>query len=301
MRNIYYIFIFIGCISGCSLEDQATEKSSQSKVSQRITIAWISDKPVYLSEYNDWKKLNGRRKKLMGKNSHKKEMDRFLRYRMLVEKARDKHYHERKEIKRWVERRIVGLYLKEKLNDKIASSNPSDVDMRNYYRINKAKLARPEMRRMSVIFVRCGVGKDDCYKKAKAIQDSLTPLNFKLIARKMSDEPYSSRRGGDIGFTVDPSIRKSNRRIPDKVIQKGFSMKEKNVVSRMMKTEKGYYFILIKSIIKSVSPSFSSRKGLVRRLMKRERQKNMTAAFFKNLENTSSVRMNKDNISRYVK
>lgn len=133
-------------------------------------------------------------------------------------------------------------YLKFSLADAMAEIKIDDATINAYYESNKTSYATPEMRRARHILLKTD-GSNDDDQKTKA-EDILKQLHdggdFAALARKFSDDPGSSERGGELGFFGQGQM------VPafDKTI---FSL-EKDQISDLVKTRFGYHIIQLLDI-----------------------------------------------------
>lgn len=102
------------------------------------------------------------------------------------------------------------LMIMELIDEEVRSkvSIPTDAEIKTFYEENKDKMVEPAGVRVRHILIRVDEDADKetkakALKKMKEIEKQLKKgANFSELARKYSEDPASSKRGGDLGFFV---------------------------------------------------------------------------------------------------
>lgn len=133
----------------------------------------------------------------------------------------------------------------------------SEQALRDYYEQNAAMLGTPEQRRASHILV---AAPSDASKadrdKAKARAEQLLakvraePDDFAAIAKADSDDEFSAKEGGDLGFF------EKDKGMDADIAQAAFALKHKGDISDLVHTDFGYHIVQLTDIKPSEKPSF---------------------------------------------
>lgn len=138
----------------------------------------------------------------------------------------------------------------------------SEQKLRDYYEQNAALLGTPEERRASHILVAVPTDASGADReKAQARADKLlaevraAPDTFAAVAKENSDDDFSARQGGDLGFF------ERDKGMDTDIARAAFALHDKGDISDLVTTDFGYHIIQLTDIKPSEKPSFESVRG----------------------------------------
>ncbi|MBN1232474.1 MAG: peptidylprolyl isomerase [Candidatus Coatesbacteria bacterium] len=132
--------------------------------------------------------------------------------------------------------------IKQIVKDNELTKNYDDAKLKEYYKANQSKFQVEERRYGKYIFIKASPLKEDTLKAKSKIDSIYTMLqagkNFADLARKYSEDPGTSKNGGDLGFI------KADSEFSEKFKDESFALK-KGDLSKPFLTEFGYHIIKI--------------------------------------------------------
>jgi len=174
------------------------------------------------------------------------------------------------EVRDYRNERLIAKYFADYLSSKV-----NDDLARQYYSENKDKFAQFKVR-VAQILIAGSIKSHDSDERdvlmAKAVDVHAklkAGASFESVAKKYSDDPKSSKNGGDIGWIV-------SKQLPTGMAVKIRGMKA-GEVSDPIATPDGYCIVRLLSDVESVTPEFDTVKSEVLTQLRYERKTKETA------------------------
>jgi foldase protein PrsA len=163
--------------------------------------------------------------------------------------------------------------LQQKLKAKVLSrakvKEPSAAEVRRFYRANKQRFARPEVRTLNVVLT----------KTRGEAQQAMTALqagqSFKEVAERFSIDEQSKRQGGRLVVAEGRGSIGPGR---------AAFQAQQGELQGPIKTPSGYYIFEVTKVAPASKPSFDRVKQSVRAQLRVERQQRTVARFDERLE-----------------
>lgn len=283
------VILFYGCTDG---KVASKQKPSRKIKKEGHILATIDDEKIYKNDFENWYKTHKKRITSQRTLHKKKALEQYIQFRMIAKRAKENEYDKKPSVQQIIYRTIVRLYIKDHIQNKVSKLNPEESEVKEYFKRNQEKFSRPELKRFSVIVINCQRKGRTCKNIIKRLTKEVNSTNFTQKVKELSEELYSKRRGGDIGFSVHPSMSKWKRKvgIEKQALLKAFSLSKQNSLSRPILIGRKVYLFMLKGYIPAYKANYSSQKGRIKSLLKKERQKNMTRSLLSSIKTRYTVR-----------
>ncbi|MCH9696991.1 MAG: SurA N-terminal domain-containing protein [Gammaproteobacteria bacterium] len=173
-------------------------------------------------------------------------------------------------------------YVELKLDDLAAKESVSDDDLKAYYDEQKESLTTQERRKVRHILVAVNddVSDQEALTKAQDIYQKLKAgEEFADLAKQLSDDPLSGKKGGDLGFIRQGDMVKAFEDV-------AFTVAE-NDISEPVKSDYGYHVIQVTEIEPGQTKTFAEVKD---QLLKDYRRQKVENTFFELQETLDQTR-----------
>ncbi|BDU49468.1 peptidylprolyl isomerase [Haliovirga abyssi] len=176
-------------------------------------------------------------------------------------------------LKYWLDKQKIEMLASEYLNNRLKKEvKITEIEIKNEYTNNPFYKKRPERRKVRHILIRVPYNStkeeiEKYRKKAKLIRDRiLKGAEFSIMAESYSDDKFSRKKGGDLGFI-------SKGMFSEEFDKAAFSLKE-NELSPIIATPVGFEIMRIEKIELSKRQSFESvKEDIKKNLEKKKREK----------------------------
>lgn len=145
-----------------------------------------------------------------------------------------REYYEEHREDYWTSKQVQVKYVLFNTKDYTDKVLKTGVNPRQYYENNLDKFIEPAEARVSFLSMKKPVPDDIM---AALIKDMAQNMEFSFLAKKYSDDPSTSRSGGDLGY-----VRKGTLKDPFDGVAFGLETGE---ASNIIETDKGYYVIAV--------------------------------------------------------
>lgn len=187
-------------------------------------------------------------------------LDEMVNELLIVSEAKSEKYNKRDDYKKAMDetstRILLDLFLAEKIEDSVSVS---DEEMRAYYDNNAAIFQGS--RRASHILVETQEEAEAVLARIQAGED------FASLARELSQDPGSSKNGGDLGYFT------RGRMVPE-FEEAVFSLTRPKEVSNIVQTQFGYHIIQLEE---PYMPYEVAREQIRPALLQQKRQQSLEA------------------------
>lgn len=167
----------------------------------------------------------------------------------------------------------------------------SSEEVKAFYEANRARMKQPEMVRASHILVRVHPEATDDIKKACRTKINaarsliLAGEKFADIARKVSDDPETSRNGGDLGFfprgvierTFGPELEKAAFSLPT------------NRVSEVISSPLGFHLLMVTDRRPEKTLTFEEAKPEIERILRAQKSNERIREYTKQLRQKTKI------------
>jgi parvulin-like peptidyl-prolyl isomerase len=227
-------------------------------------------------------------------------LDSIVRSELLFAAAKSAGYENDPEVIEAFKQAMVGKYLQDNLEPKLAQLKVTDKEAHSYYLANQADFGTPAMVRAALIRVAVSPKasaekKTELLKRAESARAEALALEpgvpaFGSVAVTYSDDQESRYRGGDIGWlqagTVDG---RRDRKVSDAI----FALAAPGQISAVITADDGYYIVkLMESKGASVKP-FAQVKDGVRYQALQEKKREVEQGFIAELKREIPVTVNR--------
>jgi peptidylprolyl isomerase len=226
-------------------------------------------------------------------------LDSMVRSEILYAAAKSAGYENDPDVFEAIKQVMVGKYLRDNLEPKLAQLKASDQEAEAYYLSHQAEFGKPAMTHAALIRIAVSPKASDekraeLLKRAESARAEALALEpgvpaFGSVAVKYSEDQDSRYRGGDIGWLPVGTI---DHRRDAKVSEAISGLKSPGEVSPVITAGDGYYIVkLIETKGATVRP-FAEVKDGVRYQVVREKKKRLEFEFIDSLKNRMPVTVN---------
>jgi peptidyl-prolyl cis-trans isomerase D len=173
-------------------------------------------------------------------------------------------------------------YLELSLNDLASQEQASEEQLKAYYQEQIDSFSTEERRKVRHILIstKADISAQAALEKAKQIhQKILNGEQFSVLAKQVSDDPLSKKKGGDLGF-----IRRGDMLQEFEDVAFGL---EQGVISEPVKTDYGYHLLEVTALEAGTTKSYAEVKDQITKDYQRQQAENK---FFELQETLDQVR-----------
>jgi parvulin-like peptidyl-prolyl isomerase len=226
-------------------------------------------------------------------------LDSMVRSELLFAAARNERYENDPEVIAQVKQVMVGKFLRDKLEPKLAQLKATEQDTEAYYYAHPAEFGSHAMVHAALIRIavspKVTVGKRaELLKRAERARAEALALEpgvpaFGSVAVKYSEEQESRYRGGDIGWLQTGNM---DGRWDKKVSDAIFALKAPGQVSPVVAAADGYYIVKLMETKGATVKPFAEVKEGVRYQVIQEKRKKVEQEFMEQLKSRIPVSVN---------
>lgn len=275
----------------------ATEKiGSNPRHPDAETLAVIAGKPITLAAFkSEMTRWSGE----YDAARNEELLDSLVRSELLFAAAKTAGYENDPEVIAAVKQVLVGKYLRDNLEPKLAALNATDLEAEAYYQSHQVEFGTPAAVHGAVIKIavspKYSEGKKaELFKRAESARAEALALEpgipaFGAVAVKYSDDQDSRYRGGDIDWLQAGAV---DGRWDRKVSEALVALKAPGQLSPVITATDGYYLVkLIESKGATVKP-FAAVKDGVRYQVIQGKKKKIEDEFIEQLKVKFPVTVN---------
>jgi peptidyl-prolyl cis-trans isomerase C len=208
-------------------------------------------------------------------------LDSMVRSELLFAAARNEKYENDPEVIAQVKQVMVGKYLRDNLEPKLAQLKATEQETEAYYYAHPAEFGSQAMVHAALIRIavspKATVGKRaELLKRAESARVEALALEpgvpaFGSVAVKYSEEQDSRYRGGDIGWLqTGPMDGRWDKKVTDAI----FALKAPGQVSPVIAATDGYYIVkLVETKGATVRPLAEVKEGVRYQVIQEKRKK----------------------------
>lgn len=236
--------------------------------SQTITAADLEEKlsmlpPQFRSRYES---PEGRQKLL----------DQSIKFSLLAQEARAEGIDKRPDVARKIEEVTSNIIIQELTKERITEAVAvSDEDIATYYEEHKDSYLRPEKVKASLIHIQVpGNATDDVKNEKRELAETALKRvrggeDFDTVAKEVSEDKRTKRRGGNTGFF---SRGRRAKIYGDGFEEKTFALKT-GEVSDVFEAKDGYYIVSVTDRKEEHQQTMDEVRARIERTVKQEKQK----------------------------
>jgi peptidyl-prolyl cis-trans isomerase C len=226
-------------------------------------------------------------------------LDSMVRSELLFAAARNEKYENDPEVIAAVKQVMVGKFLRDKLEPKLAQLKATDQESLAYYQSHLAEFGTHAMVHAALIRIvvppkASAEKKAELLKRAESARAEALALEagvpgFGSVAVRYSEEQESRYRGGDIGWLQAGTI---DGRRDGKVSEAIFALKAPGQVSPVIVAADGYYIVKLMETKGATVRPFAEVKDGVRYHVVQEKRKMVEHEFVEQLKNRIPLTVN---------
>jgi parvulin-like peptidyl-prolyl isomerase len=224
----------------------------------------------------------------------------MVRSELLFAVARNEKYENDPEVIAQVKQLMVGKYLRDKLEPKLAQLKATEQESEAYYYAHPAEFGSHAMVHAALIRIAVspkatGEKRAELLKRAESARAEAMKLEagvpaFGNVALKYSEDQSSRYRGGDVGWLQSGTTEGGlDRKVTDAI----FALKAPGQVSPVVAAADGYYIVKLMETKGATVKPFAEVKEGVRYQVIQEKRKKVEQDFIEQLKNRIPVSENR--------
>jgi parvulin-like peptidyl-prolyl isomerase len=298
LKRISTVVIAAGLVF-CSIEWNG---AGRAKASESAPLAVVAGKPITA---DDFRKEMARRRVEPGQEGKEELLDSMVRSELLFASAKSAGYENDPEVLAAVRQVIIGKYLRDNLEPRLATLKATDQEAEAYYKTHISDFGVPNM--VQAALVRIAVPpkasaekRAELLKRAEAARIEALALPqgspaFGSVAVKYSDDQGSRYRGGDIGWLQSG---KHDGRWDRKVSDAIFSLKAQGEVSPVIEASDGFYLVKLVDVKGAATRSYAEVKDGVHYVVVQEKRKRVEEEFMEQIKMKIPVTVNRGELGK---
>lgn len=280
LKNIRpeFLFVAVSLLFTVNGFAETARPVSGAAVSAAGSLAVINGKPISIENFRSEME---RQRGAFDANRKEELLDSIVRSELLFAAARSAGYESDPEVIAAVKQAMVGKYLRDNLDPKLAQLKATDQEAEAYYRSHQAEFGTPAMVHAAVIKIAVSQKmsaqkKSELLARAESARNEALALEkgvpaFGKVAVSFSEDQDSRYRGGDIGWL---QAGKTDGRIDNKVSDAIFALKTPGQVSQVITAPDGYYIVkLIEAKAATVKPFATVKDGVKYQVVQEKKKK----------------------------
>ena len=182
------------------------------------------------------------------------------------------------EVRRSIENLLIGKLKDKELRPRLESQTVAEEDLLSHYRENATDYLTKPMAQLAMLRLKASPQRPAEIRehtrnrmeeaRRMAIAQNSAP-DFGALAVRYSDDQATRYKGGDVGWVQRDRFPV---RIPDPVIEAGFSLESEGDVSEIVDTESGFFLVKLVGKKQAGNVPFEHAKAKIRRTILRDAQ-----------------------------
>lgn len=234
-------------------------------------------------------------------NTERKEelLDSMVRSEVLFAAAKAAGYEKDPEVIAAIKQVLVGKYLRDNLDPKLAQIKATDQEAESYYQSHQAEFGTPAMVHAAMIKIAVSPKyssekKTELLTRAENARTEALALEagvpaFGGVAVKYSEDQNSRYRGGDIDWLQAGAV---DGRVDKKVSDALFALKVPGEISPVIAEDDGFYIVKLMEVKGATVRPFEAVKDGVRYHVVQDKKKKIEKDFIEQLKNRIPVTVN---------
>lgn len=297
-KLIPVVLITVSLISGAVCRTEAAKAAPKPAGADSGVLAVIAGKTITPEIF---KAEMVRRKGEFNAERKEELLGSMVRGELLFAAAKTAGYENDPEIIAAVKQVLIGKYLRDNLEPKMAQLKATDQEAEEYYRSHQAEFGTPAMVNGAIIKIAVSqkysgekkvellARAENARAEALALEPGITA--FGAVAVKYSDDQESRYRGGDIGWLPVGTADGGRDAAVSGAL---FALKAPGQISPVITAPDGYYIVKLIDTKAAIFKPFAEVKDGVRYQVVQDKRKKLEAEFVEQLKSRFQVTVNSD-------
>ncbi len=333
----YWLFILVASVlslvfaPAVSAEEAAgadevnpEEGDSESEARRLGVLAKVGDHEVTVGDFEDRLNKQGpfRRVQFSAPEKRREFLQQMVEWELQALEADRRGLGDDSSVSEQMKRVMSSLLLRREVDDRVRPTNVTDEEMQGYYEEHRSTFHRPERVRAYHIVI------SDRTKAAslldRVIRDEVDTREFRRLAREVSEDPVTKRRGGDLRyFTRRDDRAEGDPEVPEEVVSATFDLLKQRrallskaqksaggakvppskaidgfnpVYNKLVKTTQGFHIIRFMGHREAVHRGFDEVERQIRNRIWREKLQKSREGFIEGLRERHKVVVHEDNL-----
>jgi peptidyl-prolyl cis-trans isomerase C len=272
------------------------------KARQALPAAHINDETVtvgFLEKAIQLQQVGMVHRQPMNKEQAREFLDRMVDSILMADEAKRRSYDKNPEVMAITKNKLASL-MHRHITDEVGEPEPNDEDLRKYYDEHYDTYHKPEKVRARHILIKDKAKAESLLKKA--LENDVKQQEFRKMAKETTEDEYTQKHGGDLGFFSRPAERKEgDPEVDKKIVEAAFKL-EKNgdVYPKLVETDKGFHIVMRTGHRKKMDLSFEDSKDRIKLLVGREMKKTQVEEHINKLKERYPVEIFEENLKNVV-
>lgn len=203
-------------------------------------LAKVGEQAISIGDFEDRLNKQGpfRRVQYSAPEKRREFLDQMIEWELQAQEADRRGLGSDDAVEEQIKRVMSSLLLRREVDDQHRPEDVTEEEMRGYYEEHITTFKRPERVRAYHIVISDRTKAQDLL--GRFLEDEVDTREFRRLAREMSEDPVTKRRGGDLRyFTRTTERQEGDPEVPEEVIKATFDLLAQRRVAQKNKTPAG--------------------------------------------------------------
>lgn len=302
-------------------EEQAPDAgmSDEERARRAGVLAKIGDRAITVGDFEDRLNKQGpfRRFQFNAPEKRREFLDQLIEWELQAQEAERRGLGDDDAVEAQMKRVMSSMLLKREVEEQVRPDDVTEEEMRSYYQQHNDTFHRPERVRAYHIVISDRSKAQDVL--SRMLEEEVDTREFRRLAREMSEDPVTKRRGGDLRYFTRADERgDDDPEIPGPVVDATFELLEKRralqerakkaggakaainkalegfnpIYPKLVKTAQGFHIIRFMGHRDAVHRDFEEVSRQIRSRIWREKRQQARETFINELRERHEVDVN---------
>jgi peptidyl-prolyl cis-trans isomerase C len=287
-------------------------------------IAKVGDYEITIGEYEDRLNSQGpfRRVQYSAPEKRREFLDQMIEWELQAQEAERRGLGNDQTVDEQVKRVMSSLLLRREVDDRVRPTDVTAEEMRAYYEEHITTFKRPERVRAYHIVISDQTKAQELL--TKLLTEEVDTREFRQLARELSEDPVTKRRGGDLRYFTRPDERQEgDPEVPVEIVKatfelltkRGAQQKQKTppvaakappessleegftpIYPKLVKTAQGYHIVRFMGHREAVHREFAEVERQIQNRIWREKLQTARESFIEGLREKHRVTINEEHL-----
>ena len=301
----------------------APELSPQDIERRRGVLAKVGEVDITVGEFEDRLNKQGpfRRVQYSAPEKRREFLDQMIDWELQAQEADRRGLGNDPAVEEQMKRVMSSLLLRREVDDRVRPTDVTEEEMRAYYNEHITTFKRPERVRAYQIVLSDQTKAQQML--TKLLDEDVDTREFRRLAREMSEDPVTKRRGGDLRYFTRPEDRQEgDPEVPEAVVKATFDLLAKRrsaqkqktppvpgkapheqslegftpIYPKLVKTAQGYHIVRFMGHREAVNREFDEVERQIQNRIWREKLQKAREDFIEGLREKHRVTINEGNL-----
>lgn len=301
--------------------EPAVPMTPEEEARRATVLAVVNGTKLTVGEFEDRLNKQGpfRRVQYGTPEKRREFLDEMIDWELQAQESRRRKLHEDESVAQQVKRVMSSLLLRREVDDRVRPEDVTDEELHAYYEEHITTFKRPERVRAYHILISDRTKAQSLLDRI--LQEETDTREFRRLAREMSEDPVTKRRGGDLRYFTRPEERtEEDPEVAPAIVKATFDLLEQRRVAqkrasktggdkvapgaplpgfnpvhpKLVQTPEGFHIVRFMGHREAVNRTFEDVERQIRNRIWREKLQKARETFISDLEKAHRVDVHDD-------